>query len=245
MSLAIVAIGISAQKTENIWKGGICLTSNDGLEPGGNDPKKDSHEYVDLGLPSGTLWATMNIGASKPEEYGDYFAWGETIGYNSGKTNFNWSTYKWCNGSEYTMIKYCTDSSYGNIVDDKTVLEPEDDAATVNLGSNWRIPTIGEFEEIIDSSYTTVEWTTMFGVNGRKISSKKNGNSIFLPAAGIRTDTNLYGAGSYVGYLSSSLDSSRSSGAQILYFNSSYIFVDGNFRFGGFGVRPVRRSASE
>ena len=90
----------------------------------------DTHEYVDLGLPSGTLWATCNVGATAPEEYGDYFAWGETTGYNSGKTTFNWSTYKYCNGDYDKLTKYCNKSSSGT-VDNKTTLDPEDDVAHV------------------------------------------------------------------------------------------------------------------
>lgn len=97
----------------------------------------DEHEYIDLGLPSGTLWATMNIGASSPEDYGDYFAWGET----APKDVYDWSTYKWCNGSSNTLTKYCFNSSYGNngFVDNLTELDPEDDAATVNWGQDWRM----------------------------------------------------------------------------------------------------------
>lgn len=91
----------------------------------------NGHAYVDLGLPSGLKWTTCNVGVDSPEEYGDYFAWGET----TPKTTCDWGTYKWCNGSETTMIKYCTDSDYGT-VDNKTILDPEDDAATVNMGGS-------------------------------------------------------------------------------------------------------------
>ena len=87
----------------------------------------NGHEWVDLGLPSGTKWATCNVGATKPEEYGNYYAWGET----ETKTTYNWSTYKWCNGSAETQTKYCTNSDYGT-VDNKTVLDLEDDAARAN-----------------------------------------------------------------------------------------------------------------
>ena len=110
----------------------------------------DSHEWVDLGLPSGTLWATCNVGASKPEEYGVYFAWGET----EPKSNYDWSTYKYYNGSPETMTKYCTNNDMGR-VDNKTELEAMDDAATVNWGSNWQTPSKEQFEELYNSSYTT------------------------------------------------------------------------------------------
>ena len=108
---------------------------------------ENGHEYVDLGLPSRIKWATCNVGATTPEEYGDYFAWGET----EPKDNYDWSTYKWCNESNATMTKYCTDSSYGT-VDNKTVLELEDDAAYVNWGGNWRMPTKAELDELTNTN---------------------------------------------------------------------------------------------
>ena len=100
--------------------------------------KEQEHEYVDLGLPSGTQWATMNIGANAPEEYGDYFAWGET----EPKDYYDWGTYKWCMGNYNTMTKYCTISGYGynGFNDGKTELDPEDDAATAAWGAGWRMP---------------------------------------------------------------------------------------------------------
>ena len=204
-----------------------------------NDP--DSHEYVDLGLPSGTLWATCNIGADNPEDYGDYFAWGETSGYKSGKTTFNWSTYKYCNGSYTTMTKYCNKSGYGT-VDNKTELELSDDAAYVNWGANWRMPSDDQFTELINSSYTTSTWTTQNGVYGRKITSKSNGNSLFLPAAGYRSGTSLTDAGSYGDYWSRTLDTSFPYLAYCLYSDSSGIRTGDGSRYIGFSVRPVRLS---
>ena len=99
-------------------------------------------EAIDLGLPSGLKWASFNLGASKPEEYGDYFAWGET----TPKDEYNWDTYAWCMGASNTITKYCTKSNYGynRFTDGKTVLDQEDDAAHVNLGGNWRMPTDAE-----------------------------------------------------------------------------------------------------
>ena len=146
--------------------------------------ESEEHEYVDLGLPSGTLWATCNIGANSPEEYGDYFAWGET----TPKSTYDWSTYKWCNGSSTTMTKYCTQSEYGynGFTDNLTELQSADDAATANWGSDWQMPSLAQIQELCSSSNTTTEWTQVNGVNGRKITSKSNGNSIFLPAAGWR-----------------------------------------------------------
>ncbi len=148
----------------------------------------NGHEYVDLGLPSGTLWATCNVGANSPEEYGDYFAWGETTGYKSGKTYFNWSSYKWCNGSKNTLTKYCNSSEYGK-VDNKIQLESTDDAATVNWGSGWCTPSLEQQQELC--WYTDCEWTTINGVYGHKITSKTNGNSIFLPITGYFNETGL------------------------------------------------------
>ena len=192
------------------------------------------HEYVDLGLPSGTLWATCNVGASSPEEYGDYFAWGET----TTKSNYSWSTYKWCKGSFDTITKYCR-SNYGT-VDNKTELEPEDDAATANWGSGWQMPSQVQCQELINSSYTTTTWTTQNGVNGYKITSKINGNSIFLPAVGSRSGASLDYAGSSGDYWSRSLDTSDSRDAYRLSFRWGKIYSSSFDRYYGQSVRPVR-----
>ena len=194
----------------------------------------ETHEWVDLGLPSGTLWATCNVGANSPEEYGDYFAWGET----EPKSNYDWSTYKYCNGSPETMTKYCTNIRYG-IVDNKTELEPSDDAATVNWGNDWQMPSLGQVEELTCGSYTNISWTTLNGVHGRKITSKSNGNSIFLPTAGNRRATSLGGVGFSGGYWSRLLDTGRIISAHGLYFSTS----DNEYYIGrdcGRSVRPVR-----
>ena len=193
-------------------------------------------EYVDLGL--SVKWATFNVGATKPEEYGDYFAWGET----EPKAVYNWSTYKWCNGSSSSLTKYCTSSSYG-IVDNKTTLELSDDAARANWGGNWRMPTKAEQDELHEQCTWT--WTTQNGVNGYKVTSNSN-KSIFLPAAGHRDDNSLYSAGSESNYWSSSLSPVSPYYAYYLLFNSSYVDWD-NFdnRYYGFSVRPVYAPQSE
>ena len=148
----------------------------------------DGYDYVDLGLPSKTLWATYNVGASRPEEYGDYFAWGET----EPKNYYDWSSYKWCNGTNRTLTKYCDNSSYGT-VDYKTELDLEDDAAYVNWGESWRMPTEDQMEELMLKCTWT--WTTNNGVKGNLVTGP-NGNTIFLPAAGIRSGGLLSRVGS-------------------------------------------------
>ena len=204
-----------------------------GPKPDPGTPDANGYEYVDLGLSSGLLWATCNVGADSPEEYGDYFAWGET----QPKSTYNWETYKWCEGSYYTQTKYCTDSDYGT-VDNKTILELSDDAANANWGGDWRMPTKEDQDEL--RTECTWNWTTKNGVNGYTVTGP-NGNSIFLPAAGGRIDSDLYDAGSYGYYWSSSLSTYGSGYAYYLYFNSSY--VDWNFddRYYGLSVRPVMR----
>ena len=197
----------------------------------------DHHPHlIDLGLPSGTLWACCNVGADKPEDYGDYFAWGEV----TPKSEYNWGTYKWCNGSNSTLTKYCTHSDYGNdgFVDNKTVLEAEDDAAHANWGGGWRMPTKAEFEELLAN--TTYEWTTQNGVNGRKFTSTNKG-SIFLPA-GYRWNGELNGTGSRGDYWSSTLDESDPDGARYLRFDSAFVRTNDDSRGNGLSVRPVRQN---
>lgn len=172
-------------------------------------------DAVDLGLPSGLKWASFNLGASKPEEYGDYYAWGETEPYYSSldplawkegkEAGYDWASYKWCMGSAITMTKYCNNVDYGyyGFIDDKTVLDSGDDAAYVNLGGNWRMPTDAEMTELRENC--TWESTTLNGVNGRLVTGP-NGNSIFLPAAGHWNNTDLDSVGSEGFFWSSSLD---------------------------------------
>jgi hypothetical protein len=188
-------------------------------------------EAVDLGL--SVKWATFNLGASSPEEYGDYYAWGET----STKNDYSWDTYKWCNGSYNTLTKYNILSNYGT-VDNKITLELSDDAAHVTWGDNWRMPTDAEWTELRENC--TWIWTTQNGKNGYKVASKTNGNSIFLPAAGYRYGTRLDISSSSGNYMSSSLNSGNPSLALGVYFNSDTVFRDktGN-RENGHSVRPV------
>ncbi len=152
----------------------------------------NGHFWVDLDLPSGILWANCNVGADSPTGFGDYYAWGET----ETKNIYDWQSYKYGNGLN-SLTKYCGLSDYGNngFTDNLTTLEASDDAATVNWGAGWRMPTSSEMKELEDNC--TVTWTTQNGVNGRRFTAS-NGNSIFIPAAGERIDEYLHsGGGSY------------------------------------------------
>ena len=210
----------------------VSVTASSGTETPG--------EAVDLGLPSGLKWASMNVGATSPEDYGDYFSWGEVTPQSDNA--YSWDSYKWCNGSSRTLTKYCNNSSYGNdgYTDTKTVLDAEDDAAHANWGGDWRMPTLADFQELIDN--TTSEWTTQNGVKGRKFTSNTNGKSIFLPAAGYRRNGGLDYTGSNGYYWSSTLDKSDPYDARGLYFDSGHVYTSYGNRDRGHGVRPVRQN---
>ena len=199
-------------------------------------------EYVDLGLPGGVLWATCNVGAIKPEDAGKYFAWGDTVGYAKNEEhNFDWAHYKWCNGSEETLTKYY-------YTDHKEILDTEDDAATANWGSEWRMPTSQELCDLIDSDYTTVVVEKVNGVKCCKITSKKNGNSILLPPSGVREDSYVLWDTHNGRYWSREKFISDSSYAYHLEFQieltsnecTSVVFRDGRYK--GITIRPVRVS---
>ena len=201
-------------------------------EEPGTSGMENGYAYVDLGL--SVKWATCNVGATTPEEYGDYFAWGEV----EPKVYYDWSTYKYCNGSSSTLTKYCNNSSYGNngFTDTKTVLDPEDDAATVNWGGAWRMPTKAEQYELRNNC--TWIWTTQNGVYGRKVTGP-NGNSIFLPAAGYMSKYGLIDAGLLGYYWSSSLYTDDPNCAYRVYFNSDLVVCYHYYRYYGLSVRPV------
>ena len=193
-----------------------CSKDNDATKP-------KTSKYVDLGLPSGLKWAKCNLGASKPSDYGNYYAWGEI----EPKTKYSWATYKW--GTENHTTKY-------NDTDSKTTLEAADDAATAKLGSPWHMPTNDEIQELIDRCTWT--WTKQDGVGGYEVKGP-NGNSIFLPVAGNLTGSKLELAGIYGYYWSSSLGTGKSNQARILYFNSSKRGLGIFGRCYGVTVRPV------
>ncbi len=208
----------------------------------------NGYEYVDLGLPSGTLWATMNIGAESPEEYGYYFAWGET----QTKTTYNWRSYElmtpgmssWKGINKYTAadeqtiaVWYNSDGQF--IGDNKTILELEDDVAHVNWGGDWRIPTKEEQDELL--SECTWTWTINNGIKGYTVTGP-NGNSIFLPATGYRYDSTIESRGYLGSYWGSTLYTDDSSIACSIEFASNNM-VEGIYSERSFGlsVRPVLR----
>ncbi len=191
-------------------------------------------EYVDLGLPSGTKWATMNIGAERPEDFGTYFAWGET----SPKTVYDWESYIYADGdsdSDPQLTKYCNDSGLG-ITDALTELETGDDAATAILGSNWRMPTYDEVIELRD--YCEHVFTTQNGVAGTLVTGPNN-QSIFIPAAAGRYYNNLILSEGTGSYWSSSLDTDDPTKAQGLSLGSDGFGTITSPRYFGLPIRPV------
>ncbi len=193
----------------------------------------NGYDWVDLGLPSGTKWATCNIGADAPEGYGNYYAWGET----ESKSNYSWSTYKYGSAQD-ALTKYCTDSIYGKdgFTDGLTTLEATDDAATANWGEEWRMPTDAEWTELREKCDWT--WTTLNGVKGYKVKAT-NGGTIFLPAAGCRDLGSLFNAGVNGYYWSSSLSADAPGSAWYAYFYSDNVGRKNYDRCYGRSVRPV------
>ena len=210
---------------------------NDSIENGQNSIENTIEEWVDLGLPSGLLWCSHNVGAEYPENYGNYYAWGET----TAKDRYSWLTYRYINNenSQMKLTKYCNNSNYGHngFTDNLIVLEPEDDAATVNMGDSTRTPTIEEWMELINN--TTSTWTKENGVNGRTFKAA-NGNSIFLPAAGYYEGTSTWSVQSRGIYWSASLDEETSPrNAQAFDFSPNRQEKAIYYRSSGFAVRAV------
>lgn len=206
-----------------------------------------SHAYVDLGLPSGTLWATCNVGADKPEENGEYFAWGET----QTKRKYSWATYQYCKGEDQLLTKYCAKAKegYDGFTDELFALQSEDDAATVKWGNGWRIPTKEDWQELFDN--TDYQWVTYHGVEGKKFVGS-NGKSIFLPAAESRWYSEqlkmnekehketLFNPTPEGCYWSSSLSRWSNNCAESCIFNPYSTGTTSSYRRSGFSVRPVR-----
>ena len=207
------------------------------------NPTENGHEYVDLGL--SVKWATMNIGANAPEEYGDYFAWGET----SSKYTYSWSTYKFCKADDVGHLRYLdrynSDPHYDEYyaeyqsteyLDYREVLSPDDDAAYCTWGGTWRMPTEEEVTELQDNCIST--WTTLNGVNGCLLTGP-NGNSIFLPAAGLNGDGSFLNVGSDGAYWTSSLYTNRSDHAWFMSLGQGSVNCRHCPRYAGLTVRAV------
>ena len=205
---------------------------------------------VDLGL--SVRWASCNVGAEKPEDYGDYFAWGETEPHYYSRDplrwrtsdGYTWDSYAWWNSAFGKLTKYCpTGLNYywfsNDETDGKTKLDREDDAARDNLGRRWRTPTYTEWMEL-KTDCIWEEWTTGNGIYGRKVTSKKNGNSIFLPAAGCANNKSISGMGGSGWYMSSSVYADSPFYTWYLFFiTSEGVNVYSTHRYYGFSVRPV------
>lgn len=182
-----------------------------------------SAQSVDLGL--SVEWGACNLGATAPEGYGNHYAWGET----RQKVAFTAGNYKWGSGTAAT--KY-------NNADHKTTLDPSDDAATATLGKGWRTPTLAEWEEL--SERCTWTWTERNGTNGFLVTAR-NGNSIFLPAAGYQWGGDLNDEGLYGSYWSSSLIASGSDVRCLDFVGGRRLWCDTFYRYCGQSVRPVRQ----
>lgn len=201
------------------------------------------HAYVDLGLPSGTKWATMNVGANSETDYGLYFQWGDTQGYTAsqvgsgeGQKYFGWADYKYGDG---TSSPGATGMTKYNATDGKTLLDIEDDAVAANWGGSWKMPTEAQFQELLNTANCTNVWTTVDGVNGRLFTSVRNGNTLFIPAAGFAYSGSMNSVGDYGCVWSSSLYSSNVKNGRFLYFDSNSVSVGDYYRYYGQSVRGV------
>lgn len=201
------------------------------------------HPYVDLCLPSKTLWSTMNVGASKPSEYGLYFQWGDVQGYTAeqvgigeGQKKFalDWSDYKWYESGivDVDNIKFKKYTVGG------ATLKLEDDAAHTHMGGDWHIPTPTQIQELIDN--TTSEWTEQNGVKGKLLISKSDtSKTIFFPAAGFAWNGSVYNSGSNGLVWSSMLNAGNVDYGLNLYFYSSNVILNYYCRYSGLSVRGV------
>ena len=203
--------------------------------------------YVDLGLPSGTLWAACNIGADTPLDYGGFFAWGET----EPSSYYGCDHYRYCNGCEYndnlnliTLTKYCNHADFGfeGFVDNLAMLLPEDDAATANWGDRWHMPSKEDWEELLDN--TTGTMTTLHEVNGLLLTAS-NGATLFLPAAGFSTEDLVWYPGFYGSYWTSVLDKEGPDCARGFVFTSEGGLMGTSYRFCGRSVRAVCKASQK
>ncbi len=202
----------------------------------------NGYAYVDLGLPSGTLWATCNVGANKPEDRGDYYAWGETK-LKKPNVPYYWKSYRYAKNNRDELTKYCSryDHGHNGFTDHLIILLPKDDVATVKWGREWCMPTTEQWEELMNN--TTKKWTTQEGVKGLLFSAS-NGNSLFLPIGGLRDKEKLVDDKEEGYYWSRLLNPNFPNYAFGFYFNmgSSYVYIYS--RYYGFLVRPVLKKSS-
>ena len=214
-----------------------CNPEDDPSNGGDNGNGGFIPEYVDLGLPSGTLWSTCNLGANTPEDYGDYFAWGDSI----PKVIYDWSTYKYCMNGYDKLTKYCSNSYYGykGYTDTLSVLEADDDAASITWGDGWRMPTSAEWEELFQYTEVSFVRDSVYNLYGIRCTAN-NTLSIFLPAAGERYDAGLYGCNRHGSYWSSTLDAELPSRSCYFYFDWDEFRMTHYYRYYGRSVRPVR-----
>lgn len=221
------------------WMNVPTISSHNGWIENANGGSIGGHEYVDLGLPSGTLWATCNIGASTPEEYGDYFAWGETV----RKTQYSWDNYKYYHQATNSLTKYCdnTNNSYNGIPDYKTILDLSDDAAYVNWGTMWCMPSKEQIDELIDNCSNTKD--ELNGYGGVTFIGS-NGFRIFFPYAGVYEggggDVCVY-PGSIFGYWSSTYANPWHAYELCDYDNNRVVVTNMRHRSLGLTIRPVIR----
>lgn len=224
LNAVLQAIDEKLQKLESLERTLSSLTARLGVP----SLDKNPHEPIDLGL--SVKWASCNLGAAAPEDFGVYLAWGEI----QEKTKYYWGLYLWCEGSSDTQTKYCSNSSRGT-VDYRYTLLPEDDAACIRWGGEWRIPTWTEMQELMEQCTWTK--TTVNDVFGYQVTGS-NGNSIFLPAAGYKNEEGLIGYEEEGRYWTSSLYEEDSYGAYYLYFNEEEFDWEYTRPY-GFSIRPV------
>lgn len=234
-----IAVAAMMLLTAMFFAAGCRPDNNEGIN------EFNGHGYLDLGLPSGTLWATCNVGSSIADNRGDYFAWAET----EPKELYSWATYKYCNGFCHLLTKYCYQSSYGNdgFTDNLTELLPEDDVATVKWGDGWSVPTKAQWEELFQN--TTRTWMTQNGIEGCLFSAD-NGYGVFLPAAGVWYEDNPHDFGVFGDYWVKSLvtddlqpfldgETGETREAWYVFFNADTCLIDHDYRFTGMSIRPV------
>ena len=214
---------------------GVSASAQDVNQNSQNSCPDDKHPHlIDLGLPSGTKWACCNVGAEKPEAYGEYFAWGET----EEKGSYSPKSYKYCTGDDTdgdgwydANVKYIEEEQdFGEII------TGTHDVATVKWGETWQIPTLAQIRELLENCSS--EWTKVNDVEGRRFTGS-NGASIFLPAAGNRNGGSRVLVGSSGNYWSSTWGTSDASRANELIFDSGYIDASTAYRYNGRSVRPV------